>query len=116
MRAIVKWWASNTVAANLMMLILLVGGLVSFIQIERETVPYVEIPGAQVVVAWPGASPQDVEEQIVVRMEEAFTHRPKAMWTKTRSFRISSAKWIVSILSRQPLRNRSLESFRAIMK
>ncbi len=73
MKAIVKWWASNPVAANLLMKILLIGGLISYIQIEREMDPYVEFPGANVSVAWPGASPQDVEEQIVVRMEEAFS-------------------------------------------
>jgi len=86
MRSIVKWWASNAVAANLAMLILLVGGFVSFIQIERETIPYIEIPGAQVAVSWPGASPQDVEEQIVVRMEEAFTQVPEVhrIWSEAR--------------------------------
>ncbi len=73
MKAIVKWWASNPVAANLLMFIFLIGGLVSYLQIERELDPYVEFPGANVQVAWPGASPQDVEEQIVVRMEEAFS-------------------------------------------
>lgn len=71
MNKIVKWWASNSVAANLLMIICLLGGLVSYFQIEREIDPYVEFPGAEVFVAWPGASPQDVEEQIVVRMEEA---------------------------------------------
>ena len=69
MNKIVKWWASNSVAANLLMIICLLGGLVSYFQIEREIDPYVEFPGAEVFVAWPGASPQDVEEQIVVRME-----------------------------------------------
>ncbi len=73
MRSIVKWWASNPVAANLLMVIFLIGGIVSYMQIERELDPYVEFPGANVFVAWPGASPQDVEEQIVVRMEEAFS-------------------------------------------
>ncbi len=73
MKAIVKWWASNPVAANLLMFAFLIGGLVSYFQIERELDPYVEFPGANVFVAWPGASPQDVEEQIVVRMEEAFS-------------------------------------------
>ena len=73
MKAIVKWWASNPVAANLLMLICLIGGLVSFFQIERELDPYVEFPGSNVFVAWPGASPQDVEEQLVVRMEESLS-------------------------------------------
>ncbi len=73
MKSIIKWWASNPVAANLLMVIFLIGGIVSYMQIERELDPYVEFPGANVFVAWPGASPQDVEEQIVVRMEEAFS-------------------------------------------
>lgn len=73
MNRIIQWWASNAVAANLLMVICLIGGLVSYLQIERELDPYVEFPGAQVNVSWPGASPQDVEEQIVVRMEEALS-------------------------------------------
>lgn len=73
MNRIIKWWASNPVAANLLMVICLLGGLVSYIQIDREIEPYVEFPGAWTYVAWPGASPQDVEEQIIVRMEEALS-------------------------------------------
>jgi len=65
MNAIVKWWAGNAVAANLLMIICLIGGIVGYIQIEREIDPYVEFPGANTFVSWPGASPQDVEEQIV---------------------------------------------------
>ncbi|MEM7729505.1 MAG: efflux RND transporter permease subunit [Pseudomonadota bacterium] len=73
MERLIRWWASNPVAANLLMLICIIGGLVSFFTIERELEPYVEFPGAQTSVAWPGASPQDVEEQIVVRMEEVLS-------------------------------------------
>ena len=71
MKNLTRWWASNPVAANLLMVILLLGGIVSYFNIERELEPYVEFPGARVQVSWPGASPQDVEEQLVVRMEEA---------------------------------------------
>ncbi len=71
MTPIVRWWASNRVAANLLMIAIFVGGLVAFLRMERELWPYVEFPGAQVNVVWLGASPQDIEEQIVVRMEEA---------------------------------------------
>jgi len=69
----IKWWASNPVAANLLMLALFIGGLVTFLTIDREMEPYVEFPGAVVNVTWLGASPQDVEEQIVVRLEEALS-------------------------------------------
>lgn len=73
MRAIIKWWARNGVAANLLMIACILGGIISFVSIEREMDPYVEFPGANISVTWPGASPQDVEEQIIVRMEEALS-------------------------------------------
>jgi len=71
MNTIITWWADNKVAANLLMIIILIGGIVSFFTIEKEMEPYVEFPGARVNVTWLGASPQDIEEQIVVRLEEA---------------------------------------------
>ncbi len=71
LKGVVAWWASNKVAANLLMIGILIAGLITFLRIDREIDPYVEFPGAQISVAWPGASPQDVEEQIVVRLEEA---------------------------------------------
>ena len=71
MKGIVRWWADNPVAANLLMIAILIGGIVSYFQIERELEPYVEFPGAEVSVVWQGASPQDIEEQVVVRLEEA---------------------------------------------
>lgn len=73
MKGIISWWASNRVAANLLMVAILIAGIVAFFTIERELEPYVEIPGAQVSVQWLGASPQDIEEQIVVRLEEAIS-------------------------------------------
>ncbi|PHS38073.1 MAG: RND transporter [Robiginitomaculum sp.] len=71
MNSIISWWAGNKVAANLLMFIILIGGFVSFLTIERELEPYIEVSGARVTVTWLGASPQDIEEQIVVRLEEA---------------------------------------------
>ena len=71
MNTIITWWANNKVAANLLMLGILLGGIISFFMMEREMDPYVEFPGAQISVSWLGASPQDIEEQLVVRMEEA---------------------------------------------
>ncbi len=73
MKSIVAWWAENKVAANLLMIAIFLGGIVSFLTINRELEPHVEFPGAQVSVTWLGASPQDAEEQIVVRLEEALS-------------------------------------------
>ncbi|MBL4619530.1 MAG: efflux RND transporter permease subunit [Marinicaulis sp.] len=71
MTGVISWWANNKVAANLLMIGIVLAGIVSFTRIERELDPFVEFPGAQITVQWLGASPQDIEEQIVVRLEEA---------------------------------------------
>lgn len=75
-RGILAWWARNSVAANLLMIIALVGGLIGFLQLQREVFPSGSFNGATVSVAWPGAAPQEVEEQIVLRIEEAVANLP----------------------------------------
>ncbi|MEO0550314.1 MAG: efflux RND transporter permease subunit [Pseudomonadota bacterium] len=71
MGGIVSWFARNAVAANLLMIVAFVGGSLAYNQMEREVFPVVPFAGASVTVAWNGASPQDVEEQIITRIEEA---------------------------------------------
>ena len=86
MNGIVSWWAKNKVAANLLMVGIIIAGIVGMMRIERELDPYVEIPGAVVSMSWPGASPQDIEEQIVVRLEEAVSRVTgiDEMWSEAR--------------------------------
>lgn len=71
MSGIVAWFARNAVAANLLMIVAFVGGVFGYTKMEQEMFPVVNVAGASVSVAWNGASPQDVEEQIVTRIEEA---------------------------------------------
>ncbi|MCA8903424.1 MAG: efflux RND transporter permease subunit, partial [Hyphomonas sp.] len=71
MNGIVAWFARNAVAANLLMIVFFVGGVFGYTAMERELFPVVAVNGATVSMAWPGASPQDIEEQIVTRIEEA---------------------------------------------
>ncbi|MEA1942269.1 MAG: efflux RND transporter permease subunit [Pseudomonadota bacterium] len=70
---IIGWWARNSVAANLLMIVAIVGGLLGYNMLNREVFPTASFSGATVSVSWPGASPQDVEEQIIVRIEEALS-------------------------------------------
>ena len=69
-KGIVAWFAQNAVAANLLMIIAFIGGVIGFTQLEREVFPQADFNGASVSISWPGASPADVEEQIVTRLEE----------------------------------------------
>lgn len=71
MSGMVAWFAKNPVAANLLMVVAFIGGVLAFNDMEREMFPVVPVTGASVTVAWNGASPQDIEEQIVTRIEEA---------------------------------------------
>ncbi len=71
MHGIVSWFARNSVAANLLMFIFFAGGVFGYSAMEREMFPVVKVSGASVSVAWTGASPRDVEDQIVTRIEEA---------------------------------------------
>lgn len=71
MSGIVAWFARNAVAANLLMIVAFMGGIFGYTRMEQEMFPVVNVTGASVSVAWNGASPQDIEEQIVTRIEEA---------------------------------------------
>ena len=70
MNGLVAWWARNGIAANLLMIVAFIGGIFGFLSLEKEAFPAGDWNGASVSIAWPGASPQDVEDQIVVRLEE----------------------------------------------
>ena len=67
----IAYFTRHPTAANLVMLSLLMLGLVSLPDIKRETFP--EFTPLYVVasIAYPGASPQEVEESLCVRMEDA---------------------------------------------
>lgn len=71
MTGIITWWTRNTVAANLLMVACLVSGVLAFTSLERELDPSADFTGATISVIWQGANPREVEEQIVLRIEEA---------------------------------------------
>ncbi len=71
MRGLIAWWAKNSVAANLLMLAIIVAGLFGFFKLEREIFPGIKVNEIQVAAAWQGASPRDVQEQMITRIEEA---------------------------------------------
>lgn len=73
MTGLIAWWAKNPIAANLLMVAIIVAGFFGFSKIEREVFPSADFNGATVSVAWPGASPQEIEEQVILRIEEAIS-------------------------------------------
>lgn len=71
MRRLITYFVRNPVAANLLMFLMIVGGIFGYLNLQREFIPQTTINGMSVSVSWPGASPRDVEQQLVVRIEEA---------------------------------------------
>ncbi|MCZ4339359.1 efflux RND transporter permease subunit [Shewanella colwelliana] len=70
-KGIIAWFARNSVAANLLMVVLLIGGLFSTVLINKEVFPTFELNYLQISVAYPGAAPQEIEEGINIKIEES---------------------------------------------
>lgn len=70
-RGVVAFMARNGVAANLLMIFLFVAGIASYRTIVQEVFAENSLDTIQVSVAYPGATPDEVEESIVQKIEEA---------------------------------------------
>lgn len=68
---IIAWFARNSVAANLLMIFILVGGLLTIQTINKQMFPQVKINWISYNAPYPGAAPQEVEEGITIKIEEA---------------------------------------------
>lgn len=71
MQNLIGWMTSNTVAANLLMGMLIVGGLLSASQMKQEVFPEFAAESVSISVSYPGASPEDVEQGVLLAIEEA---------------------------------------------
>jgi len=70
MRSLLSWFTENHVAANLLMIFVLVAGLVSLFTIKVEVFPEVAPDQIVVSVEYRGASPREIEESVVKPIEE----------------------------------------------
>ncbi len=67
----IAWMVRNRVAANLLMLTFIVGGLLSLRNTTQEVFPDFELDLVRVTVAYPGAGPEEIEQGIILAVEEA---------------------------------------------
>lgn len=70
-KGVIAFMARNGVAANLLMLFIFVAGIVSYNTIVQEVFPEASQDAITVSVTYPGATPEEVEESIVQKIEEA---------------------------------------------
>ncbi|HKI51775.1 MAG TPA: efflux RND transporter permease subunit [Geothermobacteraceae bacterium] len=73
MNAAIRWMARNHVAANLLMLVFIVGGIILGFSVKQEVFPEVTLDKIMVTVAYPGAGPEEVEEGVILKIEENLT-------------------------------------------
>ncbi len=67
----VAWMVHNRVTPNILMFVFLVGGLFMATRIKQEVFPEFELDVVTVRVPYPGSSPEEVEQGIVLAIEEA---------------------------------------------
>ena len=68
-RGPIAWMAHNSIAANLLMFLLLGGGIWSAFSIQKEVFPEAQLDVVEISVGYPGASPSEVEQGILRPIE-----------------------------------------------
>lgn len=71
MRGPIAWMATNPIAANLFMLLVFFAGMASLGGIKKEVFPTFPTEMFKVTVVYPGSSPEEIENGIVIKVEEA---------------------------------------------
>ena len=71
MRTAIDWFAKNPVAANLLMVLLSVGGVLGALIVNQEEFPNIDVRAVSISVPYLGAAPTEVEKSVCVRIEEA---------------------------------------------
>lgn len=70
-RGFIAWMARNHVAVNLLVALLVLGGIIGAFSIRQEVYPEYELDTVAISVPYPGASPEETEQGIVLAIEEA---------------------------------------------
>ncbi|MYI65257.1 MAG: efflux RND transporter permease subunit, partial [Gemmatimonadetes bacterium] len=69
-RGPIAYMARNGVAANLLMLFILIAGLFALRGLVQEVFPEISLDRVLVSVVYPGATPDEIEESIILKIEE----------------------------------------------
>ena len=70
MKSIARWSVEHRVTVNLLMMFIIIVGVMSLTGMKREVFPYFTLDLVSVQVLYPGASPEEIEEGIVLKIEE----------------------------------------------
>jgi multidrug efflux pump subunit AcrB len=71
MNGAINWFARNSVVANLLMIMIVAAGVITIPTITKEIFPEFSLDIISISVRYLGAAPEEVEEGVAVRIEEA---------------------------------------------
>ena len=71
MNFLTRFSLKNSVAVFIIAILLVLGGVYSFSQLKVDQFPEIEFPQISVEAVYPGASPDDVDKQVVSKLETA---------------------------------------------
>ncbi len=69
---LIRFSIANPLITNLLLVLVLMLGVLSWLSMPQEMFPVVELDMARVTTVFEGASPQEVEQQVTLTIEEAF--------------------------------------------
>ncbi len=67
----IAWFARNPVAANLMMVFIIMSGAIATQVVKEEVFPEIDLDRVGITVPYLGAAPEEVESGVILRIEEA---------------------------------------------
>lgn len=70
MKGPIAWFASNHVAANLLLALIVLSGLLAIVAMPQKSFPDLDIPIISISVPYLGAAPEEVEQGVCIRIEE----------------------------------------------
>ena len=71
MRNLIKWFSRNNVAANFIMVLVLLAGISTWLKLKKEIFPETSTNVVSVSIPYPGATPEEVEKGVCIPIEEA---------------------------------------------
>jgi multidrug efflux pump subunit AcrB len=73
---LLAWFAANPVAANLLMMLIVTGGVTGYMVMDKEVFPRFNPQKIEISAVYPGAGPMEIEAAVCVRIEEAINDLP----------------------------------------
>lgn len=71
MKRAIEWMVENHVAANLLMILIVLAGIVSLFSLKMEVFPEITMDSISIQMVYRGASPDEIENSIVMKIEDA---------------------------------------------